>query len=108
MLMLMLIDSFDSLLHRVEPAIPKLDIRSNREQYKSDSDSDSNSIEDVDLDSDCDCGCDLDYDELMMGDDGEEGGNVINNSRGRSRSRSSSSSSSVVLHSLHQLYGVLV
>ena len=43
-------DWFDSLLHRVEPAIPKLDIRSNREQYKSDSD--SNSIEDVDLDSD--------------------------------------------------------
>ena len=92
----------------MEPAIPKLDIRSNREQYKSDSDSDSNSIEDVDLDSDCDCDCDcdLDYDELMMGDDGEEGGNIINNSRGRSRSRSRSSS--IVLHSLHQLYAVLV
>ena len=68
--------------------------------------SDSNSIEDVDLDSDCDCDCDcdLDYNELMMGDDGEEGGNIINNSRGSSRSRSSS----IVLHSLHQLYTVLV
>ena len=42
--------------------------------------SDSNSIEDVDLDSDCDCDCDcdLDYDELMMGNDGEEVGNIIN------------------------------
>ena len=70
--------------------------------------SDSNSIEDVDLDSDCDCDCDCDlgYDELMMGNDGEEGGSIINNSRGRSRSRSRSSS--IVLHSLHQLYAVLL